>query len=77
VSEEEAMQSDRMLGISLTIIGVTLFFVGVSVSHSLSSEFSEQFQGAPSDKAIVWMVVGALLVVVGLLKSLRRRATKA
>jgi hypothetical protein len=71
------MQSDRMLGISLAIIGVTLLFVGVSASQSVASEFSKLFQGAPSDKAIWWIVVGALLAVVGLVKSLRRRAAKA
>jgi len=71
------MQPDRMLGISLSIIGVALFFVGVSASQSAASEFSRLFQGAPSDKAIWWMVVGALLTVVGLVKSLRRRAAKA
>jgi hypothetical protein len=70
------MQSDRMLGISLSIIGIALFFVGVSASQSISSEFSEQFQGAPSDRAIWWMVVGALVTVVGLVKSLRRREAK-
>ena len=69
------MQSDRLLGISLSIIGVALFFVGVS--ESIASKFSTWFQGAPSDKSIWWMVVGALLTVVGLVKSLRRRAAKA
>jgi drug/metabolite transporter (DMT)-like permease len=67
------MQTDRIIGISLLVVGVALLLAGVNASESVSSEFSKLFQGVPSDKAIWLMLGGALVAAVGLAKSLRGR----
>ena len=67
------MDTERLVGISLLLIGVAMLFAGLNASESVSSEFSKLFQGAPSDKSIWLMVAGALVAVIGLVKSLRGR----
>lgn len=67
------MQTDRIIGISLLVVGLALLITGVNASESVSSEFSKLFQGVPSDKAIWLMLGGALVAAVGLAKSLRGR----
>lgn len=65
--------TDRILGVGLIVIGVALLLAGLNATESISSEFSKLFQGAPSDKAIWLMVGGALVAVIGVVKSLRGR----
>jgi hypothetical protein len=68
-----------MSNISLTAIvllaaGVALFIWGMSASDSLSSQSSELFQGAPSNKAIGLMIIGVIVGGFGLVRLLRRPA---
>jgi drug/metabolite transporter (DMT)-like permease len=65
---------NRALGAVLLIIGVALLIFGYNASESFTSEFSEFFQGAPSNKAIWMVIAGALCTVIGLVSVLRRRA---
>ena len=67
------MQTDRIIGITLLVVGLALLIAGVNASESVSSEFSKLFQGVPSDKAIWLMLGGALVAAIGLAKSLRGR----
>ena len=63
------------LGAILLIIGAALLFFGFKATDSFSSEFTEFFTGAPSNKAI-WMIIGgAICAVTGLVGVLRRRST--
>ncbi len=66
------MRNSTILAILLLGAGAALLVWGLRVSDSLSSETSELFQGAPSNKAIVLIVVGGLLGVFGLVRLLRR-----
>jgi hypothetical protein len=66
------MRSSLVFALVLLGIGVALVVWGVTASDSLSSQTSELFQGAPSNKAIALMVVGALVGGLGLVKLLRR-----
>ena len=68
------MRGSPVLGIVLLAAGAALLIWGISASDSLSSETSELFQGAPSNKAIALMVLGAVVGVVGLVKLVRRPA---
>lgn len=63
----------RILGLVLLVIGAGLLFWGFQARESISSGFSEAFQGAPSNKAIWLFVAGGLVAAFGLLKLLRRR----
>jgi threonine/homoserine/homoserine lactone efflux protein len=69
------MRSSPVLAIVLLGAGLTLLIWGVAASDSLSSQASEWFQGAPSDKAIALKVGGALVGGFGLVRLLRRAAT--
>jgi len=68
------MRSSPVLAIILVGVGVGLLVWGITASDSLSSQTSELFQGAPSNKAIALMVVGALVGGFGLVRLLRRSA---
>lgn len=58
--------------IVLLVAGIALLVWGISASESLSSETSELIQGAPSNKAIILMVIGGIVAGFGLTKLLRR-----
>ena len=66
------MRNSSLLAIILLGVGVALLIWGVTASDSLSSETSEIFQGAPSNKAIVLMVIGLIIGGLGLVRLLRR-----
>ena len=61
-----------LLAIILLGAGVALLFWDIAASDSVSSNASEVFQGAPSDKAITLMVLGGVVAGLGLLSLLRR-----
>jgi hypothetical protein len=60
--------------IVLLAAGAALLIWGLSASDSLSSEASRLFQGAPSNKAMVLLLLGVLVGGFGLVKLLRRPA---
>ena len=66
------MQRNALVAIVLLVIGVALLVWGLNASDSLSSEVSEAFEGAPSNKSIALMAIGGLIGVIGLVKLLRR-----
>jgi len=68
------MRSSPVLAIILVGVGVGLLVWGITASDSLSSQTSELFQGAPSNKAIALMVVGVLVGSFGVVRLLRRTA---
>jgi hypothetical protein len=68
------MRNSSVLAIVLLAAGVALLIWGITASDSLSSETSELFQGAPSNKAIALMVVGVLVGGFGLVRLIRRPA---
>ena len=70
------MNNGRIIGLVLLLVGAALLFYGFSASESVSSEFSELFQGAPSNKAIWLLIAGAVVAVIGIVQLARgRRAT--
>lgn len=69
------MRNSMLLPLILLGAGVALVVWGLSASESLSSETSELFQGAPSNKAIALIVVGLVVGGFGLVRLLRRPAT--
>ncbi|MCB9897895.1 MAG: DUF3185 family protein [Planctomycetes bacterium] len=67
----------RSLLVALVLLaaGITLLVWGFSASDSLSSQTSQLFQGAPSNKAMALMVSGGVIAALGLLSMLRRPTT--
>jgi len=68
------MRNSPLLALLLLGAGVALVAWGLSASDSLSSETSELIQGAPSNKAIVLLVIGVIVGGLGLVRLVRRPA---
>lgn len=66
------MPRSPALSVILLIVGIALLIWGFSASESFASEVSETFQGAPSNKAMVLMVIGGIIAAAGLLTFFRR-----
>lgn len=59
----------RLFGLILLVLGTVLLVWGLDASHSVGSQISKVFSGAPTEKSI-WLVIGgaaAGLVGLGLL----------
>jgi hypothetical protein len=60
---------NRILGISLLVVGLLLTIMGITESDSFSSEVSRFFTGNPTDRSM-WLLVGGIgSMVVGALLS--------
>ena len=57
---------NKALSIALLVGGVILLIFGFQASNSLGSDVSRAFTGNPTDKAIWFLVGGAVLAVIGL-----------
>ncbi len=70
------MDSGRIFGILMLLIGIVLLTYGINSTHSISSSFSNLFQGAPSDKSIWLIIGGGILGAVGLVRTVGWRTAK-
>ena len=70
------MNTQRIVGVVLVVVGVILLSVGINASHSLADQVSNTFTGRFT-QATTWYVVGgiasALLGVLMVLVDLRRK----
>ncbi len=68
------MNRSILLPLAITVVGIVLLIWGLNASESLASEVSEAIEGAPSNKSIALITIGALVSLVGLISLFRRRA---
>jgi hypothetical protein len=61
----------KLMGLVLLVLGVVLLFMAASAGDSVSSFFSELFQGTPSGKTIALLVAGAVATVLGVIRLAR------
>jgi uncharacterized protein (UPF0333 family) len=65
---------NRLVSALLLTVGIVLIITGITASHSLGSDFSKIFTGAPTEKSI-WLFLGGVLVTAigagGLLRGSR------
>ena len=64
---------NKAIGIAILVLGVILLVFGIQASDSLSSSFSKFFTGNPTDKAIWFIIGGAVSLILGLYLSLSPR----
>lgn len=57
---------NRIISIVLLVAGIFLIIYGFNAINSFSSDVSEFFTGAPTNKAIWTLIAGIILAVVGL-----------
>lgn len=48
------------------VVGIALLIFGLNASHSVGSEVSQVFRGTPSDRATLFIILGAAATVTGL-----------
>ncbi len=61
----------KPLAVLLLVAGVALLIIGWQASQSFSSDLSRFFTGEPTDRAIWYLVGGAVASVAGLVMLLR------
>ena len=64
------MNSKRMLGLVLLVVGVVLLLFGVNATESVSDTVSEGLTGRYTDETMWYIVGGAALAVLGGLMTL-------
>lgn len=63
---------NRIFSIALLVVGVILLIWGFNASQSVASDVSDAITGAPSDRSIWLIVLGAVGTIVGAFGLLRR-----
>ena len=61
------MNAHRIIGITLVVVGVILFIIGLNASDSISDRLSNFFTGHFTDATVWYMVGGVAMAVVGVL----------
>jgi hypothetical protein len=64
---------NKPLALALLVVGIVLLAMGINASDSASSEVSEALTGAPTDKSIWLIALGAIGAIAGGVGLLRRR----
>jgi len=55
----------KAIGVVLLAAGSVLLYWGYNISQSLNSKLNEAIGGAPPDKAMIFMGLGGVCVVLG------------
>lgn len=61
------MSQRKIIGICILVVGVILLFFGLNATQSTGEELAETFTGRYSDETMLYLIVGAVGVVAGLL----------
>jgi hypothetical protein len=62
---------NRPISLILLVVGIISMVYGINASHSVGSDVSRVFTGAPTDKSMWLLIGGVILSVVGLVGTLR------
>ena len=68
---------NKVTGIALLVVGVVVLAFGFDARGSFSSDVSRAFNGAPSDKAMWLLGIGAFLTVAGVAAMFRGGSRRA
>jgi hypothetical protein len=62
---------NNIFGLAILALGIVLLVFGFNESHSFSSNVSRTFTGNPTDRAIWFILGGAIAVITGLFLTVR------
>ncbi|NIQ03596.1 MAG: DUF3185 family protein [Nitrospinaceae bacterium] len=65
--------NNKIQGIVMLAAGAALLFWGYNISQSVSAKVSQALNGAPPDKAMVFMVLGGICALFGFFKLFKFR----
>ncbi|TRW49951.1 DUF3185 family protein [Aliidiomarina halalkaliphila] len=57
---------NKIVSLAILVAGVIVLYFGWQEKQSVASEVSEAFTGQPTDNAMWFLIIGAILVVVGI-----------
>ena len=63
---------NKGMSVALLVVGVILLVFGVNAYHSASSNVSRFFTGAPTDKALWFLIGGVVASIIGFLGLARK-----
>lgn len=64
--------NNRIVGIVLLVGGIILLFFGISASDSPMDKVSEAFTGKFTDSTMLYLILGVIGTIVGLIMVTRR-----
>jgi hypothetical protein len=59
------MESQRIIGLVLLVLGLVLFVFGLNATHSVADSVKEGFTGKYTDSTMWYLLGGIALVIVG------------
>jgi hypothetical protein len=59
------MESERIIGFLLLVLGLVLFVFGLNATHSVADTVKEGFTGKYTDSTMWYLLGGIALVIVG------------
>ena len=59
------MESQRIIGLVLLVLGLVLFVFGLNATHSVADSVKEGFTGKYTDSTMWYLMGGIALVIVG------------
>jgi len=62
---------NKLISLVVLIAGVGVLVIGINATHSLGSNLSQFFTGAPTDKSVWLLILGSVTTVVGLTLTMR------
>lgn len=57
---------NKVLGIIFVVAGVSLLIYGFNAAESVASDFSRFFNGTPTNKSIMLLILGGIFTVGGM-----------
>lgn len=61
------MSQRQIIGLCILVVGVVLLYFGYNATQAPAEELAESFTGQYSDQTMLYLIVGAVGVVAGLL----------
>jgi uncharacterized protein DUF3185 len=62
---------NRAIGLALLVAGIVVLIFGIQASQSFTSNLSQTFTGAPTNRSIWMIVVGLVAAIVGIVLTFR------
>jgi len=66
------MNTKRLIGIALLVIGVILLVIGFNATEAPTEELTEAFTGQYSDQTMFYLIGGAVAAIIGLVMLVKK-----